>query len=92
MSRIEIAQSIDESTQSKLTHREGDFNWKLGKRRAPKYQTTSIFTAVYNPGRRRKSTQIVGQKCFATPISLNLFLNSITRIDRSPAGCTSQIE
>jgi hypothetical protein len=31
MSRSEIAQSIDESTQGKVTHQLGDFNRKLGR-------------------------------------------------------------
>ena len=30
MSRSELAQSIDESTQGKVTHWQGDFNRKLG--------------------------------------------------------------
>ena len=30
MSRSELAQSIDESTQGKVTHRQCDFNRKLG--------------------------------------------------------------
>jgi hypothetical protein len=63
MSRSEIAQSIDESTHGKVTHRQGDFNRKLGNRRVPKSHTTSIFTAVYILERRRKFTQLVGQKC-----------------------------
>lgn len=54
MSRSEMAQSIDESTQGKVTHRQGDFNWKLGNRRVPKSQTNSIFTIVYTIERRGK--------------------------------------
>ncbi len=34
MSRSELAQSIDESTQGKVTHRQGDFNRKLGNKGA----------------------------------------------------------
>ena len=37
MSRSELAQSIDESTQGKVTHRQGDFNRKLGNKGAFKW-------------------------------------------------------
>ena len=47
MSRSEIAQSIDESTQGKVTHRQGDFNRKLGSDETLEWYINTVITIVY---------------------------------------------
>jgi hypothetical protein len=47
MSRSEIAQSIDESTQAKVTHQQGDFNRKLGSDEALEWYINAVITIVY---------------------------------------------
>jgi hypothetical protein len=48
MSRSELAQSIDESTQGKVTHRQGDFNRKLGNEGAVERQIKTLITLAYS--------------------------------------------
>ena len=60
MSRSELAQSIDESTQGKVTHRQGDFNRKLGNKGAFEMQIKTLITAAYS----RKGNQITPSGCF----------------------------
>ncbi len=48
MSRSELAQSIDESTQGKVTHRQGDFNRKLGNKGRSKWQIKTLITLAYS--------------------------------------------
>ena len=47
MSRSELAQSIDESTQRKVTHRQGDFNRKLGRDAALEWHINTLLTVCY---------------------------------------------
>jgi hypothetical protein len=47
MSRSELAQSIDESTQSKVTHRQGDFNRKLGSGGVFEWSIRTVITIGY---------------------------------------------
>lgn len=47
MSRSELAQSIDESTQGKVTHRQGDFNRKLGNEGAFEMEIKTLITLAY---------------------------------------------
>jgi hypothetical protein len=47
MSRSELAQSIDESTQRKVTHRQGDFNRKLGSDEALEWYIKAVITISY---------------------------------------------
>ena len=51
MSRSELAQSIDESTQGKVTHRQGDFNRKLGGEEVLEWCINPLITIVYSSGR-----------------------------------------
>ena len=60
MSRSELAQSIDESTQGKVTHRQGDFNRKLGNKGALEMQIKTLITAAYS----RRGNQITASGCF----------------------------
>jgi hypothetical protein len=48
MSRSELAQSIDESTQGKVTHRQGDFNRKLGSEGAFEMELKTLITLAYS--------------------------------------------
>jgi hypothetical protein len=47
MSRSELAQSIGESTQRKVTHWLGDFNRKLGSDEASKLNINTLITICY---------------------------------------------
>jgi len=47
MSRSELAQGISESTQGKVTHRQGDFNRKLGGDEAFESYINTLITIVY---------------------------------------------
>jgi hypothetical protein len=47
MSRSELAQSIDVSTQGKVTHRQGDFNRKLGGDEVLEWCINTVITIVY---------------------------------------------
>jgi hypothetical protein len=47
MSRSELAQSIDGSTQGKVTHRRGDFNRKLGGGRVLEWSIKTVITIGY---------------------------------------------
>jgi hypothetical protein len=61
MSRSELAQSIGESTLGKVTHRQGDFNRKLGNKRVPESTINPIFTTVYTIAKRGKLIRLVGR-------------------------------
>ncbi len=60
MSRSELAQSIDESTQGKVTHRQGDFNRKLGSDKALKWYINTLLTIGYI----RMEGQLAAPSCF----------------------------
>jgi len=47
MSRSELAQSIDESTQGKVPHRQGDFNRKLRGGGVLEWSIKTVITIVY---------------------------------------------
>lgn len=48
MSRSELAQSIGESTQGKVTHWLGDFNRKLGNEGAFEMEIKTLITSAYS--------------------------------------------
>ena len=48
MSRSELAQSIDESTLGKVTHRQCDFNRKLGSEGGFEMEIRTLFTLAYS--------------------------------------------
>ena len=48
MSRSELAQSIDESTLGKVTHRQGDFNRKLGSEGGFEMEIKTLITLAYS--------------------------------------------
>jgi len=78
MSCSEIAQSIYESTQGKVTHRQGDFNWKLGSEAVRKLTITLFTATIYIEGRRRNPSSLQGSvKAPASKRSLNHLLLSM---------------
>ena len=90
MSRSELAQSIDESTQRKVTHRQGDFNRKLGSDEALELYINTVITIVYIR---------VDQRCYRSKLFLGspayllrLRFNAIARIDCGPTGCARQVK
>ena len=44
---MKLAQGIDESTQAKLTHQQGDFNRKLGSDEALELYINTVITIAY---------------------------------------------
>ena len=80
MSRSELAQSIDESTQGKVTHRQGDFNRKLGNKGAFEMQIKTLITAAYS----RKGNTDHSLRMFLRSRDCRSCLNPVTWIDSRP--------
>ena len=88
MSRSELAQSIDESTLGKVTHRQGDFNRKLGSEAAFQMEIKTLVTLAYSQRRRSRS---LPQEVSWQP-GCRSCLNPVTWIDSDPTGCAGQVE
>jgi hypothetical protein len=76
MSRSEVAQSIDESTLGKVTHRHADFNRKLGNDEALEWYINTSITIVYIR---------VEQRCYRSKLFLGspgVFVASTLQRDR----------
>ena len=90
MSRSELAQSIDESTQGKVTHRQGEFNRKLGRDAALEWHINTLLTVCYA---RTEQARFRIKLFLGTPASsLRLRLNPITWIDCGPTGCARKVK
>ena len=90
MSRSELAQSIDESTQGKVTHRQGDFNRKLGSDEASNGTINTLITIVYT---RMEQLALLSKPFLGSPACLpRLCLNPIARIDCGPTGCARKVK
>ena len=90
MSRSKLAQCIDESTQGKVTHRQGDFNRKLGRDEALEWHINTLITIVYT--RTKQAHFRIKLFLDAPASSLRLRLNPIAWIDCSPTGCARKVK